>query len=128
MFNKIRLLIVCLLIAGAASAQTFYVLKPGNRMAWACVTPRLTETLYEGFVLSDGDPEFFKVVRAELLDAFDRRRCIPILHDYIFHRWDSDEEFPEQVGVRETITTLDGLIRAKGRTYWTRKEWLEEAR
>ena len=40
MFNKFNLLIVCLLIAGAASAQTFYQVKPdAARLATGCLRP-----------------------------------------------------------------------------------------
>ena len=134
MFNKFNLLIACLLIAGAASAQTFYQVKANYvGSAFACMVIDDTATLYRAIVVAAEEEEGSRrreEVTAAVLDRFEelQRRgvCGMLNAGALLHRWDSNEDYPELVGVRDTVFS-GGLIRAKGRTYWTVLNWLEHA-
>ena len=134
MFNRLILLIACLLIAGAASAQTFYQVKANHvGLAFACMTIDDTDALYRAILVArkteEGSQEREEITTA-ILDRLNelqgRGVCGMLTAKGILHRWDSDEDYPELVGIRETVFS-GGLIRAKGRTYWTVLDWLEHA-
>ena len=134
MFNKLSLLIVCLLAAGAASAQTFYQVRANYvGSAFACMTISDTAALYKAIVVAaeeeEGSRKRTEVTTAILgrFDELQRRGVCGMLNaGALLHRWDSDEDYPELVGIRDTVFS-GGLIRAKGRTYWTVLDWLEHA-
>ena len=136
MFNKISMLIAgtCLLVASAASAQTFYQVKADYvGLAFACMRIGDTAELY-GAMVAVWDEEKGSQKQTEMIAALDDRLnelqrqgvCGMLTSRGILHRWDSDEDYPRLVGVRETVFS-GGLYRATGRTYWTVLDWLEYA-
>lgn len=142
MFNRITLLValLCPLVAGAASGQVtsrqlnaymglYQVKADAAGVAFGCLRPRDTKLVYEAMVrlidLPEGSGE-----RAELTAQIDETwgalqadgLCGRLKIDAVMKRWDSDDEYPELIGVRAT-----GWGGERGRTYWTRKAWLEPA-
>ena len=122
---RLTLPIACLLVAGAASAQTFYQTKPGREFVFACTTPEDMTALYEAAVAARDNPDLEDGARKLGDRLFRTRLCVQMRHTAVFERWDSDEDYPELVGVRDTVRTFGGLLSSRGRTYWTRLGWLE---
>ena len=129
-----------LLVSGAASAQVtgrqlsamaglYQVRAMSAGVAFGCLRPQDTmsmfETMLKLFDLPEGSDE-----RAEYGAHIDREwnsleargLCSLIGVDVVVKRWDSDEDYPDLIGVR-----LSGWGGATGRVYWTRKAWLEPA-
>ena len=127
MLNKISILIacICLLVAGIAAAQTLRQVKPRFvGTAFVCIVPEDTDFFYKAITGLDSMPEAEK-------DQIDERwnkkveieTCGFLKASAIFHAMRDDERYPELVGIQ--WSTRSGRPTG-GRTYWTRKEWIEE--
>lgn len=132
-FRRALALSACLLGAGAASAQTLHQVKPEFvGIAVACIDPKDTDQWHRATTqLAEGKMTGVDPARMEegyrIVDRWWERRvelgmCGFILAEGQFHVMQRDEEWPELVGVDKT-TNLGRPV--GGRTYWTRREWIE---
>ena len=141
----IRVACACLLIAGTAAAQqvgrnqygivvfTYQVKAEFAGQAIACLRPQDTNSFYEGVqeirrqAEAGADPEAVESATDRIEEIWSRAQdaelCSHLRTSGKYVRWDSDEEHPELVGIRN-----DNRFGAfSKRTYWTRLEWLEPA-
>ena len=138
--------VMCLLVAGTAAAQQgvtsrqmaalaglYQVKAESVGQAIACLRPQDTNSFYEALAMireraeAGEDPAALESAREHINEVWSRATknelCGLIQTDAILKRWDSSEEYPELIGVRNTTR----FGRTTGRTYWTRKDWLEIA-
>ena len=141
----IRIACACLLIAGTAAAQqvgrnqygivviTYQVKADFAGEAFGCLRPQDTNSFYEGMqeikrqAQAGADPEALDSATEHINGVWSRateaQLCAHLTVSGKYVRWDSDEEHPELVGIRND-SRFGALSK---RTYWTRLEWLEPA-
>ena len=121
----IRIAFACLLVAGTAAAQTLRQVKPQFvGIAFVCILPEDTDFFHKAITQLDSMSEAEEEQLNERWKRkFEMETCGFLTASALFHAMRDDERYPELVGVQRS--TRSGRATG-GRTYWTRKEWLEE--